>query len=166
MKRRLAKATLGLMLLAMLTIVSRAAQTPGEPDITIVNFDWKYAGYVRSETVKGFEPLANGDASVTYKVTRATVYVFKYTAKASLKNTSAKTVKLIAWDYVFTGKENQKEIKRFKFQSKQQVPPGETATLFKEIGLDPKDDTRQLNGSKQAVEITRIEYADGSIWRR
>jgi len=159
------RATLGLTLLAALAIAT-AAQTQTEMDAAVTSFDWKYAGYVRAETVKQFEPLANKSTSPTYKVGRATVYVFKYTAKASLKNTGAKSIKAVSWDYVFTDKANQKEVKRFKIQSKQQIPPGETVTLLKDIGLDPEEDTRQLGQSKQAVEITRIEYTDGSVWRK
>lgn len=135
-----------------------------ESDITVESFDWKYAGYQRAETVKGYDSAKGKDGSL--KVARATVYVFKYTAKAVFKNTSAKTVKEISWDYVFTDEESGKEIRRFKIQSKQQIPPGRPEPLAKDIGIDPKEDTRPLNSARQSVEVTRVEYTDGSVWKR
>ena len=159
------KATLSLILSLALAVVS-AARVQTEPGAVVVNFDWKYAGYVRAETVKEYEPVPSRGGSGAYTISRKTIYVFKYTAKASLKNMGAKSIKAVSWDYVFTDKASQKEIKRLRIQSRQQILPGETATLSKDIGIDPREDTRQLSESKQSVEITRIEYADGSAWRK
>jgi hypothetical protein len=162
------RGALGLVLLAALAALA-AAQTPTEnrpPGLEVLGLDWKYAGYQRAETVGGNESIPNNDASTSVKLSRKTIYVFKYTAKATLKNKGAKAVKAISWDFVFTDARERKELKRFKLQSKQQIPPGETQTISRDIGLDPKEDTRRLNSAEQSIEITRIDYADGSTWKR
>lgn len=140
----------------------RAQKT--DSNVTVESIDWKYAGYQRAETLKGYDSTKSKDGS--YKVARATVYVFRYTAKAVLKNTGTKTIREVSWDYVFADSESGKEIRRFKIQSKQQLTPNESAALMKDIAIDPKEDTRPLNSGKQSVEVIRIEYTDGSIWRR
>jgi hypothetical protein len=136
------------------------------PDVAVLNFDWKYAGYERAETVKQNETIPSTDASTSYKISRKQIYVFKYTAKATLKNTGAKTIKAVWWDHIFTDLKEQKELKRYSLQSRQQIVPGETQTLAREVGIDPKDNTRFITTGKQTVEITKIEYTDGSVWRQ
>lgn len=161
------RASLSLMLLVTLAAVSTAQSlNSSAPDVTVTNFDWKYAGYQRAETVSDYDPLPGKGGPSSYKIKRSTLYVFKYTAKASLKNTGAKTIKAVSWDYVFTDPESRKEIRRFKIQSRQQILPGENQDLAKDIGLDPKENARPLSKAKQAVELTKIEYTDGSVWRR
>jgi hypothetical protein len=139
-------------------------QQPSESNLTVESFDWKYAGYQRAETTKGYDSARSKDGS--YKVARATIYVFKYTAKVVLKNTGAKSIKATSWDYVFTDAESGKEIKRFKIQSKQQILSNESQTLVKDIFIAPDEDTRPLSSAKQGVEVVRIEYTDGSVWKR
>lgn len=162
------RAALISLLLAGLMIVSTSAQkiddSAAAPDVSVLSFDWKYAGYVRSETVKGNESISSTDTSTAVKLSRKTIYVFKYTGRATLKNAGAKTIKIVSWDYVFTDAKEQKELKRYKLQSKQQILPGETQLLSRDVELDPKDNTRHMTG-KQSVEITRIEYTDGSVWK-
>lgn len=163
------KAALTLVLLAALAAVCAARSfDKGEtaPDVTVLSFEWKYAGYDRAETVKDNENSTSDDPSTTYKVTRGTLYVFKYTARATLRNTGTKAIKAVSWDYVFTDEKERKELKRYKFQSKQQILPGETQTLNVSLGLDPKDKTRHIAAGKQSVEITKLEYADGSVWKQ
>ena len=156
------------VLIGAMVIIS-AAQTPSEEksgnDVTVISFEWKYAGYKRAESVEGYDPFFNRDDPSAYKVARMNIYVFKYMAKVTLKNTGAKTIKAISWEYVFADPESGKEIKRFKIQSEQQILPGAAETLGKSIGLSPKEDTRSLTSGKQSVLITRIEYTDGSTWR-
>ena len=163
------KAALTLLLLAGLVVVSGARSVDDDasaPDVSILSFDWKYAGYERAETVKGNETISSTDTSTAVKMSRKTIYVFKYTAKATLKNTGAKTIKAVSWDYIFADAKEQKELRRYKLQSKQQVLPGETQTLIRDVGIDPKDNTRHISTGKQSIEITKIEYTDGSVWRR
>jgi hypothetical protein len=162
------KRALTLLLLAGLAVVSAARTLEDDSastGVSVVSFNWKYAGYERAETVKGNESISNTDTSTAIKMSRKTIYVFKYTAKATLKNNGPKAIKAISWDYVFTDAKEQKELKRYKLQSKQQILPGETQVLSRDVVLDPKDDARHLATGKQSVEITKIEYTDGSAWR-
>jgi hypothetical protein len=166
-KKRVKKALRLLLLVGL--VVTSAAQTMDEEatnaNISILNFNWKYAGYERAETVKGNESISGTDTSTSVKMSRKTIYVFKYTAKATLKNSGAKTIKVVYWDYVFRDVKEQKELRRYRLQSKQQILPGETQVLLRDVALDPKDDTRHLTSGRQSVEVTKIEYTDGSIWK-
>ena len=162
------KTALTLVLLAALAAVCAARAFDRDalpPDVAVLGFEWKYAGYDRAETVKDNEGNASDDPSTTYKVTRGTLYVFKYTAKATLKNNGAKAIKAVSWDYVFTDEKERRELKRYRLQSKRQILPGETQTLTVGVGLDPKDKTRHITTGKQSVEITKLEYADGTVWK-
>jgi hypothetical protein len=164
------KAVLTSLLLAGLMGVFTSARTLDDnataPDVLVLRFDWKYAGYMRAETVKGNESISSNDSSTAVKMSRKTIYVFKYTARTTLKNTGTKTIKTVSWDYIFTDANEQKELKRYKLQSRQQVLPGETQTLTRGVELDPKDNMRHITTGKQSIEITRIEYTDGSVWRK
>lgn len=168
------KALLTLGLLAALAAIGAArapvqdaaATAAAPPDVAVLGFEWKYAGYDRAETVKDNESSTTDDHSTAYKVTRGTVYVFKYTARATLKNAGTKAIKSVSWDYVFTDEKERKELRRYRLQSKRQILPGETQTVTAGLGLDPKEKTRHITTGKQSVELTRIEYADGSVWRK
>ena len=153
--------TLGLLLAALSHL-----QGANAPDVTVLGFEWRYAGYDRAETIRDNESTVSDGPEVMYKIKRGTVYVFKYTAKATLKNNGTKAIKSVAWDYVFTDEKERKELKRYKLQTKQQILPGETQTLSVGLGLDPKEKTPHIKTGKQSVEITRIEYADGSAWKK
>ena len=157
--------TLGFLLatLAAAPAARPRLQDAPAPDVTVIGFEWKYAGYDRAETVKDKEA---SDSPASVKVARNTVYVFKYTAKATLKNTGTKAIKSVSWDYVFTDEKERKELKRYRLQSKQQILPGETQTLSVGLGLDPKDKAPHIKTGKQSVELTKIEYSDGSTWRK
>jgi hypothetical protein len=160
--------TLGFLLAALVAAPaapSRAQDAPA-PDLTVLGFEWKYAGYDRAETVKSNESSVTDGPATLYKIARGTVYVFKYMAKATLKNTGAKAIKSVSWDYVFTDEKEQKVLKRYRLQSKQQILPGETQTVGAGLGLDPKEKTPHIKTGRQSVEVTRIEYADGSAWKK
>jgi hypothetical protein len=163
------KTTLTLTLLAAFAMVCAARafdERSLPPDVSVLSFEWKYAGYDRAETVKENESSVSDDPSTSIKVARGTVYVFKYTAKATVKNAGTKAVKSVSWDYVFTDEKERKELKRYRLQSKQQILPGETQTLTATVGLDPKDKTSHITTGKQSVQITKLEYADGSVWKK
>ena len=156
-------------LLAALAAVcaARAFDERGSaPDVSVLGFEWKYAGYERAERIHNNETSVSDDPSTALKFSTASVYVFKYTAKATLKNTGTKAVKSVSWDYVFTDEKERKELKRYRFQTKRQILPGETQTVGAALGFDPKKKTSHFVTGKQSVEITRLEYADGSAWRK
>src|SRR5215213_5492211 len=160
--------TFGLLLAAL--AAASAARPRGQdapaPGVEVLSFEWKYAGYDRAETVKSNESSVTDGPETLYRIARGTVYVFKYTAKATLKNTGTKAIKSVSWEYVFTDEKERKELKRYRLQSKQQILPGETQTVSFGLGLDPKEKTPHIKTGKQSVEITKVEYADGSAWKK
>lgn len=96
-------------------------------------------------------------------------YVFVY--KVSVKNTGAKTIKLIDWDYIFFEPDSEHEISRHQFTSDGKIAPGKTKELEVLISTPPtrtisvyalgKDEHLIVQGR---VVIARIEYSDGSVW--
>lgn len=159
-----AKLAAVIMILLVALPCASAAQSVSEETKAIapaevIGFEWKYQGYTSAETV--YEE----SNTLSMKSKRGVVYVFKYTAKVSLKNLATKTIKAVEWNYVFVNPESGKELKRYKFLSKQQILPGESQTLLKDIFFDLKENTRHFNTGKQKVLLARIEYTDGSSWR-
>lgn len=154
-----------IMILLVALAASGAAQENAETvagaalPFKIVSFDWKYQGYTSGETVQ------DETDTLSMKSKRKTVYVFKYTARASVRNLSAKTIKAVEWHYVFVHPESRKELKRYKILSKQQIQPDEARTLVKDIFLGIKEETSHLKTGRQNILLARIEYADGSSWR-
>lgn len=149
------------VVLAALAAAGRAAQdADGRAKVAeVVGFDWKYQGYASAETIRD----ESGTGSV--KARRGIAYLFKYTARLSLKNLSEKTIRAVEWNYIFTEPASEKELKRYKLFSKQQILPGETQTLARAVLLDLKEDTRHFSSGKQKILLTRIEYTDGTSWR-
>jgi hypothetical protein len=157
------KATLKAVLMICVLAAFASAQDGGEkqspPGVEVISFDWKYEGYAPVEIVR------SGKSAMTTSVKRTTSYVFKYTARANVKNTSGRAIKSIEWDYYFDDPEGGKELRRFHFQSKQQIAPDAALSLTKETLIPPDESTRFITAGKQRVQITRIEFADGTIWR-
>jgi len=56
-------------------------------------------------------------------------------------------------------------LKRYHLQSKQQIAPGATQALSKEVLIGPDESTRHITAGRQKVRLTRVEFADGTVWR-
>jgi len=80
-----------------------------------------------------------------------------FTATVLVKNIGTKPVTSVQWEYLLFEKDATEPIKRYRVQTKKLIPPGEEAQLTKEV--TPK-------GQEQQARITRIEYADGTIWQQ
>jgi hypothetical protein len=149
--------------MCVLALVAVAAQGAGggpeSPGALVVGFDWKYEGYAQVEIVDG------GKSGTSTRVKRRKAYVFKYRARVHLKNGGAKAVKAVNWDYVFAEPETGRELRRYRVESRRHILPGETQSLDKEIYVEPKENTRHLGTGRQSVLVTRVEFADGTVWR-
>ena len=156
------KATFLICTLATLGALA-AAQGDGDkhgaPGVEVVGFAWKYDGYAPVEVVQ------SGKSGVTLSVKRGTSYVFKYTARLTVKNSGAKAVRVVEWDHVFFDPDGGKELKRYRLQSKQQIAPGATQALSKEVLIGPDENTRHLTAGAQKVRLARVEFTDGTVWR-
>jgi hypothetical protein len=151
-----------LLLLCALVVLGAAQGTDdrrGAPGVEVVGFEWKYAGYAAVEVV------SNEKSGNTMKVVREKKYVFKYRAQLIVKNSGAKEIRALDWDYLFIDPEGGKELRRYGLQSKERVAPGTTRALTKEVLIRPEENTHHLTTGRQKVRITRVEFADGSVWR-
>ena len=102
-----------------------------------------------------------------------------------IKNTSDKTIKVIEWDFLFPRMENNALKLRYAVTSKSDIKAGNKkklkfilpANAMKCKVINIKDEQAQesvcgkgfTDASKfeqENVVINRIEYADGSIWKR
>ncbi|HVF67791.1 MAG TPA: hypothetical protein VM914_09020 [Pyrinomonadaceae bacterium] len=153
-----------ILLLCALSLAAPAragdADVPaGAPGVAVTGFDWKYEGYMPVEIVD------SGRTGMTSSVKRNTRYVFKYLSKLTLKNSGAKAVKSVEWEHLFVEREGGKELKRYRLQAKQQVAAGSSQTVAKEVYVKPEESTRHITDGVQRVRLTRVEFADGTVWR-
>jgi hypothetical protein len=98
-------------------------------------------------------------------------YGFLY--KASIRNTGAKTIRLVDWDYVFFSSVTQSETGRLEFTSEEKIGPGRNKELNAMSRKPPapmvsvyelnKNERQGLDGQ---VVLVRIEYTDGTVWQR
>jgi hypothetical protein len=90
---------------------------------------------------------------------------YSYVVFAAFRNTGAKTVAAFEWDYVLTDKKDpQREVLRLSVRSEEKIPPGRKREVESRArrGLDHIWKIRKT-ADANAI-ITRIEYADGSVW--
>jgi hypothetical protein len=141
-----------------------AAQAPderrGAPGLEVAGFEWKYEGYAPVEVVRSSK---SGVISLDMK--RGTDYVFKYDSRLRVRNTGAKAVKSVEWAHVFYDEETGRDLKRYRLQLKQRVAPGEALTLDKAVYIRPDESTRHITSGRQRVEVTRVEFEDGGVWK-
>jgi hypothetical protein len=83
-------------------------------------------------------------------------YPVIYVASVVVKNIGTKTVIAVHWEYLLFEVGGTDPVKRYRVQSKRTIAPGEQAELTREV--TPK-------GHEQQARLTRIEYADGSVWQ-
>src|SRR5829696_7154102 len=98
-----------------------------------------------------------------------TRYVFVY--KATVKNSSNKTIKSIDWDYIFLERGTETEIGRQQFTSEEKISPGKTKELIVTITKPPTQtiSLTALNNNERGtlhgqVVLVRIDYTDGTSW--
>jgi hypothetical protein len=127
--------------------------------VDVTGFDWKYEGYMPVEMVD------SGHSGTSMSVKRQKRYVFKYAAKLTLKNSGAKAVKSVEWEHLFVEREGGRELKRYRLQAKQQIAAGASQTLSKDVFIKPEESTRHISEGAQKVRLTRVEFADGTVWR-
>ncbi|MDT7602557.1 MAG: hypothetical protein QOF61_554 [Acidobacteriota bacterium] len=114
---------------------------------------------------------AANTAAVRRQQERPARYVFMY--KVSLRNDGAKAIRSVDWDYVFFDKGTTHEIGRRQFTSDEKIAPGKSKELTI-VARQPPTETvsvQALNEKERDaldahIEIVRIEFADGSVWKR
>ncbi|MEP6922796.1 MAG: hypothetical protein ABI967_16885 [bacterium] len=111
---------------------------------------------------------ANVAASRTQTLPR---YVFLY--KISIRNTGSKQIKAMDWDYVFFDYGTENETGRLQVTSEETIGPGKSKDLKIYTPKPPaatvsahKLYDKERGSISEQVIITRIEYADGTVWQR
>ena len=96
-------------------------------------------------------------------------FVYEFT----VKNTGAKVIRRVIFEYSFTDPSTQKTVGRRQYRSHVKIRPGVTANLVvrsAERPIGTIDATAaglsQLDRSGEQVVIQKIVYADGSVWQR
>lgn len=95
------------------------------------------------------------------------IYEFK------VRNTGEKTIRKVAWEYSFSDPGTKKKVGKRSYKSKVKVLPGATASLTVRSSQPPigtidakRAGTSQMDQSPEQMVIQRIEYTDGSVWKR
>ena len=98
-------------------------------------------------------------------------YAFIY--KATVKNTTTKTISSIDWDYIFLDRAEQSELGRQMFTSDEKIGPGKSKELTVAINKPPTQtisvtslNTKERDGLIGQVVIVRLLFTDGSVWQR
>lgn len=116
---------------------------------------------------------ARADEAIVAKQHQNTRGRYGFVYKASIHNNGTKPIKSIDWDYVFFDNPTGTELGRREFTSIETIAPGKTKEMR---FLIPTPPTQAINvnslkknereGLGESVVIMRIEYSDGSIWKR
>jgi hypothetical protein len=111
-----------------------------------------------------------------------------------IRNTESKPIKVVEWDFAFPRYENGQLLSRYDVMTKVEIKPGGKKTLKHKLPPGAKrcevvkvisdenqpektiafeavcgqgfHDPSLLNQKQETISIKRIEYADGSVWRR
>jgi hypothetical protein len=97
-------------------------------------------------------------------------YYFIY--KTSLKNSSAKQIEEVDWDYVFIDSATGLELGRHQFTSTKIIAPGKSKELSFMLSAPPTKrisvqalNKQERSGIADQVVVVRVKYSDGSVWQ-
>lgn len=91
-----------------------------------------------------------------------------YTYRAKVKNTGAKTIRVVHWGYAFLDPDTQKPLGLHRYSTKVRIRPGESVELAGRSGAPQTSTISVNNASKKPEEmivIYRVEYDDGAVWQ-
>ncbi|MDT5270570.1 MAG: hypothetical protein QOH49_2756 [Acidobacteriota bacterium] len=95
---------------------------------------------------------------------RSVTYVYR----AKVKNTGAKTIRVIDWGYTFLDPDTQQELGRHLYTTRVKIRPGQDNEL---VGRSANPQTSTISVKNAGKELSeqvvffRIEYDDGSVWQ-
>lgn len=97
----------------------------------------------------------------------------RYVYSVKIKNTGAKTIRTLEWEYVFYEPKTQEEVGRHRYTSNVNLRPGKTGEVVGESTSTPTGVVDVSKAGKELrdqysekVVIHRVEYSDGSSWQR
>jgi hypothetical protein len=89
-----------------------------------------------------------------------------------IKNTGAKSIKVVEWDFLFPHCENGQFVQRYDMTTTVKIKPGGKNTLKRRLspGASRCEMPKVINideiRKQERISIKRIEYVDGSVWQR
>jgi hypothetical protein len=89
-----------------------------------------------------------------------------------IKNTGAKSIKVVEWDFLFPHCENGQFVPRYDVTTMVKIKPGGKKTLKRRLSPGasrcekPKVISIDEIWKQERISIKRIEYVDGSVWQR
>ena len=102
---------------------------------------------------------------------KAPRYAFTY--KLSVRNTGAKAIREIDWDYVFFDAATGQELDRREFTGVEKIAPGKNKELVFLVGTPPTNRISvhalgkgERTGLREEVVVVRVLYEDGTVWQR
>jgi hypothetical protein len=156
-----------------------AAQTPAvrkaAPGVSVIKTDWLAVGVGREEgadaAVLRGEP---GETAGGIHPKSVRTLFPQVDASVVVQNVGQKTIKAISLDLVFFDAIDKKEILRYRLSRKKGVGPSETVTLSRRVnepnngyyvaGTNKKHVISRTLAATRQVVVTRVEYADGTVW--
>lgn len=180
--------------LAAAGLAQPAATSPAPPGVTVESFDWRtrygsvgagssgvpktrdYAlndPLYREQVIRGRQGRAPGGVASdpdrlsmpSSSPAPARRRPTRYESSLQLKNAGAKAIRAVEWEHVFyadMGRTN--ELRRFKLRRETKVGPGEQKFVSQSVPYEAR--ANLTNKPRQAAVLTRVEYADGSVWQR
>ncbi|HEU4795242.1 MAG TPA: hypothetical protein VFT02_06395 [Pyrinomonadaceae bacterium] len=109
-------------------------------------------------TTRPIEPEPDGPStSFVYRVT--------------VKNVGKKTIKSLAWDYLFYDREKGELVGDHSFRQRIRIRPGQSVELTGRTRFPPTHVINVTKAQQQAafseeISFSSIDYEDGSSWRR
>lgn len=95
-----------------------------------------------------------------------------YVYEVKFKNTAAKEIRTLAWEYVFFDPSTKQEVGRRRFTSTVRIGPGKTKTVVERSSSPPTGSIDASKAGKKSQEqyseqvmIQSLGYADGSEWK-
>lgn len=158
-----------LLLSAAVVASAQASQSVAEQaNIAMLKHNWRR--FRHDLSFRGFPP--NPDNPFDVARPHIPDIVTEYVYNVTVRNTSAKAIKIIGWDYVFVDPTNGMELGRHHFQNEIRIRPNKQSALE---GYTPAPPSKIVtvsalqhnakNPFAERVEITCITYKDGSVWR-
>jgi hypothetical protein len=96
-----------------------------------------------------------------------------YLYEATVKNTSAKSIKALVWEYRVYDAQTNVEVGRHRFSDTSKIRAGKSANLIAysstpavSVVSVPRSGKEWREHYAERVVISRIEYEDGTFWQR
>lgn len=154
-------------------VLSAQAVTDGPTQPSVLTL--KHERRVETRHLPSWEDDSPPDTPAPVAEFRRMRIVEVYSVK--IKNTGAKKITGVVWDYVFIGLRDEKELARVRFGTKTKVSPGGSTTLEGTLRAPPHSPNARVVRAedigkegdrkyREEVEVKCVLYEDGTWWRQ